>query len=177
LIHRIQHWLKHSLATRLTLLILLATIIAWSGFSAVLLYEARKETAEVLDDQLTAYADLLWQNLGGEDDLRSNNNQDNDYHDELAFAVYHLDGRLVTASQLRPFPLQPSASKKPYSINLNGKEWQITVRSGENHQLIVGEPLKNQLKIAEELSEHLLEIALWALLLLLPLLYLSLIHI
>ena len=89
MIHRIQHWLKHSLATRLTLLILLATIIAWSGFSAVLLYEARKETAEVLDEQLTAYADLLWQNLGGEDDLRSNNNQDNDYHDELAFAVYH----------------------------------------------------------------------------------------
>ncbi|MCB5197013.1 ATP-binding protein [Deefgea salmonis] len=173
MIHRIQHWLKHSLATRLTLLILLATILAWSAFSAVLLYETRQETAEVLDDQLTAYADMLWQNLGGEDDLRSNNNKDTDYHDELAFAVYHLDGRLVAASQLMPFPIQPRASKKPYAIALNGKEWQITVRSSDNHQLIVGEPLKNQLKIAEELSEHLLEIALWALLLLLPLLYLA----
>ncbi|WP_051534808.1 ATP-binding protein [Deefgea rivuli] len=168
---RIQHWLQHSLATRLTLLVLLATLCAWLSFGAVLLHEARKETAEVLDRQLTAYADMLWQNLGDEDDLKSSTPQEHSKRTVLAFTLHHDDGNLLISSQKHPFPRQAGASKHPYSIEHQGRTWQITVRQDHERQLIVGEPQQNQHKIAQELSEHLFETALWALLILLPLLY------
>lgn len=168
---RIQHWLQHSLATRLTLLVLLATLCAWLSFGVVLLHEARKETAEVLDRQLTAYADMLWQNLGDEDDLKSANSHGHDGRAVLAFTLHHRDGGMIVSSLTQAFPLQNGVSKHPYPIEHNGKTWQITVRQDQEHQLIVGEPQQNQQKIAQELSEHLLETAMWALLILLPLLY------
>ncbi|MBM5571545.1 MULTISPECIES: ATP-binding protein [Deefgea] len=173
MIKRIQHWLHHSLVSRLTLLVLLATLCAWIAFSAVLLHEARKETAEVLDRQLTAYADLLWQNLGDEDDLKPSLYKQRKQHVVLGFSLLNRDGSVIISSLATPFPAQAAASRHPYLIQHEGHAWQITVRQDAERQLIIGEPVRNQLKIAHELSEGLGQTALWALLLLLPLLFLA----
>lgn len=171
MIQRIQHWLHHSLVSRLTLLVLLATLCAWIGFSVVLLHEARKETAEVLDRQLTAYADMLWQNLGDKDDLKPSLYKYREKQVVLGFSLLENDGELIISNLSPAFPKQAKASRHPYTIEHQGQAWQITVRQDEDRQLIVGEPLRNQLKIAYELSEELGVTALWALLLLLPLLF------
>jgi two-component system sensor histidine kinase QseC len=173
LIKRIQHWLHHSLVSRLTLLVLLATLCAWISFSVVLLHEARKETAEVLERQLTAYADMLWQNLGDEDDLKPALYKQRDKHVVLGFSLRDRNGGEIISSLATPFPAQAAASQHPYLIQHQGHAWQITVRQDGERQLIVGEPQRNQLKIAQELSEHLGETALWAFLLLLPMLFLA----
>nr|WP_314900399.1 ATP-binding protein [uncultured Deefgea sp.] len=173
MIKRIQHWLHHSLVSRLTLLVSLATLCAWIVFSVVLLHEARKETAEVLDRQLTAYADMLWQNLGDEDDLKPALYKKRDKHVVLGFSLRDREGGEVISSLATAFPVQPAASRHPYLIQHQGHAWQITVRQDDERQLIVGEPQRNQLKIAHELSEHLGETAMWAFLLLLPLLLLA----
>ena len=173
MIQRIQHWLHHSLVSRLTLLVLLATLCAWISFGMILLHEARKETAEVLDRQLTAYADMLWQNLGDEDDLKPSAYKTHGKHVVLGFSLLDRAGNVISSSMAPAFPAQAAASRHPYLIQHQGQAWQITVRQDEERQLIVGEPQQNQLKIAQELSEHLGETALWAFLLLLPLLFLA----
>ncbi|MGL4997099.1 MAG: histidine kinase dimerization/phospho-acceptor domain-containing protein, partial [Deefgea sp.] len=173
MIRRIQHWLHHSLVSRLTLLVLLATLCAWMSFAVVLLYEARKETGKVLERQLTAYADMLWHNLGDEDDLKPSPQREHDKHVVLGFTLLDPSGTEIVSSLAKGFPRQATASQRPYLIEHQGQTWQITVRQDDERQLIVGEPQRNQLKIADELSEHLGETATWAFLLLLPLLFLA----
>ncbi|QLI81656.1 two-component system sensor histidine kinase QseC [Chitinibacter fontanus] len=173
MVRRWTHWLSHSLLSRLTVLILLATLLAWAVFSAVLLYEARKETTELLDKQLAAYTQMLWQNLGDEDDLNTLPAQSNHHHVRLAFTLYHSDGS-VQASNIQPtFPRQAPQSAGLLNLRLAGQDWRICVRQDQNRQLIVGEPLYHHRKIANEMAEHLGETALLALVILLPLLLLA----
>ncbi|QLG89051.1 histidine kinase [Chitinibacter bivalviorum] len=169
-INRWRHWLGESLLSRLTVLILLATIVSWLVFSVVLLYEARKETTELLDKQLSAYTQMLWQNLGDEDDLSAAPVEKDHHHVRLAFTLYHSDGSLQASNLLPSFPRQASNAPDLRVINLHGQDWRICIRQNKDRQLIVGEPLGNHRKIANEMAEHLLETAMLALLVLLPLL-------
>jgi two-component system sensor histidine kinase QseC len=167
---RLAHWMSHSLQSRLTVLILVATLLAWGVFSLVLLHEARKETAELLDKQLSAYTHMLWQNLGDEDDLSPLPAEKNHKHVRLAFTLYYGDGSLQ-ASNIEPtFPRQAVGAPALTNITLNGRQWRICIRQDQERQLIVGEPIDNHRKIADEMAEHLGETALMALLVLLPLL-------
>ncbi|WP_373973698.1 ATP-binding protein [Chitinibacter sp. SCUT-21] len=170
---RLAHWMSHSLQSRLTVLILLATLLAWGVFSAVLLYEARKETTELLDKQLSAYTQMLWQNLGDEDDLNPAPAEKNHQHVRLAFTLYYGNGTLQASNISPTFPFQAGAAPQMRNIRLGDQEWRICIRQDQQRQLIVGEPVYNHRKIANEMAEHLGETAAYALLVLLPLLLLA----
>ncbi|WP_410498836.1 ATP-binding protein [Chitinibacter sp. S2-10] len=166
---RLKQRFGQSLLSRLTVLIILATLLSWSVFSAVLLHEARKETTELLDKQLSAYTDMLWQNLGDEDDLSAAQTPHQADHLRLAFALYNHQ-QLLQAGNLSGIPYQNTKQSDPYTIRVGEQDWRICVRQDSERQLIIAEPLKNHQKIVAEILEHLGETAAFALLLLIPLL-------
>ena len=62
-------WRVDSLTARLLLSVLVATVTAWLAFAAVAYYEMRQHAGEQQRHQLAAYADMLWQGFGDDDDI------------------------------------------------------------------------------------------------------------
>ncbi|WP_348945941.1 ATP-binding protein [Chitinibacter sp. FCG-7] len=170
-LQRLRALLTRSLLSRLTALIVLATLLSWVSFSLVLLYEVRKETSELLDKQLAAYTDMLWQNLGDDDDLKPYQASHIQQHKlQLAFALYDTEAQLQSSNLAQAIPYQSEADDAPHTLQWAGQLWRICVRQDDERQLIVAEPIRHHRKVVAEISEHLGQTALLALLLLLPLL-------
>ncbi|MDR3413567.1 MAG: ATP-binding protein [Formivibrio sp.] len=158
----------NSLTARLIVLVLCTTLIAWLLFTVALQYEVRKQTAEQQGHQLAAYADMLWQSIGDQDDLHVPVAHKLSESTLLAFALYRQDGTLLVASSNPPLPKQtviPSGQ-----VRFANESWMFEVRQDNGHQLVVGETLSKQEEIAEEVDEKLALPALGILLLLLPVL-------
>jgi two-component system sensor histidine kinase QseC len=173
-----RRWLQSaSLATRLTLLVLLLTSLTWAAFSAVLLYETHDEVSELLDKQLYVYTDLLWQSLGDDDDLQFNKNrQKPDHLPRVAFSLYSSHGKLLLSSNEHALPFQQDPEEKTRTIQLDGNHWEIAVRQDNERQLIVGEPHQKRDKLIDEIVAYVGMTAGLALAILLPLLLLAIRH-
>ncbi|NHQ87897.1 hypothetical protein HA050_17450 [Iodobacter sp. HSC-16F04] len=172
-----RSWLQSaSLATRLTLLVLLLTSLTWAAFSAVLLYETHDEISELLDKQLYVYTDLLWQSLGDDDDLQFDLRRKPDHLPRVAFSLYNNSGKLLVSSNEHPLPFQTLPEKKTRTINLDGNHWEIAIRQDKERQLIVGEPHQKRDKLIDEIVGYVGMTAGLALAILLPLLLLAIRH-
>jgi two-component system, OmpR family, sensor histidine kinase QseC len=173
-----KNWLQSaSLATRLTLLVLLITSLTWVAFSAVLLYETHDDISELLDKQLYVYTDLLWQSLGDEDDLQFNKNRKKpDHLPRVAFSLYSSQGKLLLSSSEHALPFQTQPEQKTRSIMLDGNHWEIAIRQDGKRQLVVGEPHQKRDKLIDEIVAYVGMTAGLALAILLPLLLLAIRH-
>ncbi|MEN9658281.1 MAG: hypothetical protein RL571_1746 [Pseudomonadota bacterium] len=172
-----KSWLQSaSLATRLTLLVLLLTSLTWAAFSAVLLYETHDEISELLDKQLYVYTDLLWQSLGDDDDLQFDQRRKPDHLPRVAFSLYSRSGKLLLSSNEHPLPFQTTPERKTRTITLNGNHWEIAIRQDEERQLVVGEPHQKRDKLIDEIVAYVGITAGLALAILLPLLLLAIRH-
>ncbi|WP_164521496.1 ATP-binding protein [Iodobacter ciconiae] len=172
-----KNWLQSaSLATRLTLLVLLLTSLTWAAFSAVLLYETHDEISELLDKQLYVYTDLLWQSLGDDDDLQFSPLRKPDHLPRVAFSLYSHSGQLLLSSSEHALPFQEKPEKKTQTIELDGNHWEIAVRQDDERQLIVGEPHQKRDKLIDEIVAYVGLTAGLALAILLPLLLLAIRH-
>jgi two-component system sensor histidine kinase QseC len=159
-----------SLAARLILMVLCATLLAWLVFSLALYYEMRQQVGKQQSRQLAAYADMLWQSLGDDDDLQppaESKSAKPGKPGVLAYALYRPDGSLLAASGLPALPLPPAAGERTRHF---GEPWIVAVRQDEARRLVVGEPLHRQEEIAEEVLETLVLPLVVILLLLLPVL-------
>ncbi|MFC7418652.1 ATP-binding protein [Iodobacter arcticus] len=169
-----KNWLKSaSLATRLTLLVLLLTSLTWAAFSAVLLYETHDEVSELLDKQLYVYTELLWQSLDDSDDLKILISGKPDHLPRVVFSLYSSEGKLLLSSSEHVLPFQTEYEKKTRTITLDDHRWEIAVRQNDERQLIVGEPHQKREQLIDEIIEYLGITAMIALAILLPLLLLA----
>jgi two-component system sensor histidine kinase QseC len=167
-------WLQSaSLATRLTLLVLLLTSLTWAAFSAVLLYETHDEVSELLDKQLYVYTELLWQSLDDSDDLKILISGKPDHLPRVVFSLYSSEGKLLLSSSEHVLPFQTEYEKKTRTITLDDHRWEIAVRQNDERQLIVGEPHQKREQLIDEIIEYLGITAMIALAILLPLLLLA----
>ena len=161
----------NSLTARLIILVLCATVAAWLVFTLALQYEVRRHSSEQQTRQLSAYADLLWQSLGDEDDLHDPLARKSDAHALMSFALYRQDGSLLASSSEPPLPRQgvpPSTA-----IHFAGEPWMISVRQDGQRQLVVGESLRKQAEISNEVAEGIGFPAVGILVLLLPILIMA----
>ncbi|AMC35997.1 ATP-binding protein [Janthinobacterium sp. B9-8] len=169
-----KNWLKSaSLATRLTLLVLLLTSLTWAAFSAVLLYETHDEVNELLDKQLYVYTELLWQSLDDSDDLKILISGKPDHLPRVVFSLYSSEGKLLLSSSEYVLPFQTEYEKKTRTITMDDHRWEIAVRQNDERQLIVGEPHQKREQLIDEIIEYLGITAMIALAILLPLLLLA----
>ncbi|MDW5415005.1 ATP-binding protein [Iodobacter sp. CM08] len=172
-----KSWLQSaSLATRLTLLVLLLTSLTWAVFSAVLLYETHDEVSELLDKQLYVYTDLLWQSLGDDDDIHFVSHDKPDHLPRVAFSLYNRQGKLLVSSSEYVLPFQNTPKRKTRTIILDDKHWEIAIRQSQDRQLVVGEPHEKRDKLIDEIVSYTGMTALFALAVLLPLLFFAIRH-
>ncbi|MEJ2795630.1 ATP-binding protein [Iodobacter sp. LRB] len=172
-----KSWLQSaSLATRLTLLVLLLTSLTWAVFSAVLLYETHDEVSELLDKQLYVYTDLLWQSLGDDDDIHFVSHDKPDHLPHVAFSLYNRQGKLLVSSSEYVLPFQNTPKRKTRTIILDDKHWEIAIRQSQDRQLVVGEPHEKRDKLIDEIVSYTGMTALFALAVLLPLLFFAIRH-
>lgn len=167
---KLPNW-ANSLTARLILLVLCATVTAWLLLALALQYEIREQTDEQQIRQLSAYADMLWQSIGDEDDLHNLVAGKSDEHTLLAFALYRQDGTLLVTSSNPPLPKQNSAAGK--NTLFAGEQWRIVLRQDPARQLVIGENLHKQEKMADEIVEELVLPAAGILFLLLPVLIIA----
>lgn len=169
-----RRWLQSaSLATRLTLLVLLLTSLTWAAFSAVLLYETHDEVSELLDKQLYVYTELLWQSLDDSDDLKILISGKPHHLPRVVFSLYSSKGKLLLSSSEHVLPFQTEYEQKTRTITLDDHRWEIAVRQNDERQLIVGEPHQKREQLIDEIIEYLGITAAIALAILLPLLLLA----
>ena len=142
-------WRVDSLTARLLLSVLVATVTAWLAFAAVAYYEMRQHAGEQQRHQLAAYADMLWQGFGDDDDIHPGAGRAG--RAVLAFALYRDDGTLLAASSEPPLPSLGASAR---SVRHAGEEWLVEVRQDEERRMIVGEPLNRQDEVVEEIAER-----------------------
>lgn len=154
-----------SLSARLIVMVLCATLLAWLVFAVSLYYEMRHQASAQQRHQLAAYAEMLWQSFGDDDDLPGQVGRQP--ATLLAYALYDQEGAVLAASSTPPLPRRRESGEQ---ISFAGEPWIVAVRQDESRLLVVGEPLQRQQEIAEEVSERLIVPAALILLLLLPVL-------
>lgn len=142
----------NSLSARLIILVFCATLFAWLLLAVSFTYEIRNQTAEQQHRQLEAYADMLWQGFGDDDDLPTVLPKRLEKRTILAFALYGADGILLAASSSPPLPQSVAEN---HAAEIAGKPWIVVVRQSAERRLVVGEPLSKREDIAEEVIERL----------------------
>ena len=97
--------MKHSLVWRMTALVLCSTILVWSIFSGVLVWQTERMTHDLLMRQHIQFVDMLWNNLGDKDDLQTERNHPFGDENGMEFAVYDArNGQLLNASSTPALP-------------------------------------------------------------------------
>lgn len=188
--------MKHSLVWRMTALVLCSTILVWSIFSGVLVWQTERMTHDLLMRQHIQFVDMLWNNLGDKDDLQTERNHPFGDENGMEFAVYDArNGQLLNASSTPALPRQPQTvnashrdhedasqheadtdtetltMKLPHDVTLNGSNWLVSSRADDDIELVVASPDSNASELSHELAEHIGTLALFGLLALIPVLY------
>ncbi len=144
-----RRWRVDSLAARLLMSVLVATLVGWLAFAGAAYYEMRQHAGEQQRHQLSAYADMLWQGFGDDDDIHPGSARRG--RALLAFALYRADGTLLAASSVPPLPwLEGDAQQTRHA----GEAWLVAVRHDDERRMIVGEPLNRQDEVVEEIVER-----------------------
>lgn len=187
--------MKNSLVWRMTAFVLCSTVVVWTVFSGVLVWQTERMTHDLLMRQHIQFVDMLWDNLGDKDDLQTEHNHPFGREGNMEFAVYNAStGQLLNASSTPALPRQAQSvkaphrdhegaaqhnnadaevrsTKLPHDAVLNGDNWLISSRADDEIELVVASPDSNAIELSHELAEHIGTLALFGLLALIPALY------
>ena len=79
--------MKNSLVWRMTAFVLCSTVVVWTVFSGVLVWQTERMTHDLLMRQHIQFVDMLWDNLGDKDDLQTEHNHPFGRGGNMEFAV------------------------------------------------------------------------------------------
>ena len=187
----------HSLAGRLTWLIVVTSLLVWLAYAVVMTWRVQHETEQILLQQQQLMTDSLWQNLDDDDGKRehekSSERRAHDEHEDgeseahereeknialpianqqVIFAVYDVQtGRVIRSNTAVPLPMPSDAQIRSHTLPWQGGSWRVTVRADYKIALVMATPADVFRTIAKELTEHVAWFVLLAMLILIPLIY------
>jgi two-component system sensor histidine kinase QseC len=185
----------HSLAGRLTWLIVVTSLLVWLAYAVVMTWRVQHETEQILLQQQQLMTDSLWQNLDDDEgkheyEKSSERRQhDDEKHDEnherkeknialpiankqVVFAVYDVQtGRVIRSNTVVPLPMPSNAQMRSHTLLWQGGSWRVTMRGDDKIALVMATPADVFRTVAKELTEHVAWFVLLAMLILIPLIY------
>lgn len=165
-------WSTNSLRWNIVIRMLMSIVCVWLVFAALLVWQTNRNTNQILLQQHTQFTDMLWENLGDEDDLQRNPLHHSKHPRGLEFAIYDLKtGEVLNASSAPALPLQPNLQNQAHQTEFAQKMWLISSRQNTDVQLVVGLPLAITQTLAHDMAQNTGWFSLIGLLLLCPALY------
>lgn len=169
---------KNSLVWRTSLFLIGSFWLVGLILMTVMVWQTEKKTSEILIKQHMYFTDMLWDNLGDEDDLQSHNIQHPlGSEGPFEFAIYDVTTHaVVNTSSNPPVGMQDSSAPPFQRLSINDQIWWVSYRQNDQIQLVVASPENQATSLSHELTERIALLMLFGLLIVVPALLWSLRH-